>query len=149
MPSLVSMDRAIIAAMRRLADPVSRFALALLYVWFGGLKVIGISPATPLVTALQEITLPVFAPDTFMVLFGLLEVLIGLLFLWPGMERVVLPLMAAHMVTTVLPLVLLPDVVWAGFLVPTLEGQYIIKNVALIALAIGIASRMAVMRRPQ
>jgi hypothetical protein len=31
---------------------------------------------------------------------------------------------------------------WSGFLVPTLEGQYIIKNLVVIAAAIGIAAQL-------
>jgi uncharacterized membrane protein YkgB len=38
------------------------------------------------------------------------------------------------------PLVLVPEYTWQSFLVPTLEGQYIIKNMVIIAVAIGIAS---------
>ncbi len=35
-----------------------------------------------------------------------------------------------------MPLVLLPKVAWVHAFVPTLEGQYIIKNLAIIAVAI-------------
>jgi uncharacterized membrane protein YkgB len=38
------------------------------------------------------------------------------------------------------PLLLVPDMAWNSWLVPTLEGQYIIKNIALIAIAISIAA---------
>ena len=40
-------------------------------------------------------------------------------------------------------LVLLPAVAWQQPFVPTLEGQYIIKNLAIIAVAISIVSQMA------
>jgi hypothetical protein len=53
---------------------------------------------------------------------------IGVLFLIKGAERVVLPLLAIHMVTTFLPLFFLPEVSWQSALVPTLTGQYIIKK---------------------
>jgi uncharacterized membrane protein YkgB len=46
------------------------------------------------------------------------------------------------MVTTFMPLFLIPQETWAGFFVPTLEGQYIIKNFVLIAAAIGIAANL-------
>ena len=45
-----------------------------------------------------------------------------------------------HAITTFAPLVLLPGLVWKSFFVPNLIGQYIIKNLVIIALAIFIAS---------
>lgn len=122
---------------------IGRFALFIIYVWFGALKVLGMSPASQMVLELQHRTLPAFIPDaTFMVAFGLFEVLIGVLFIIPRAERVALVLFAAHMVMTVLPLFFLPHMVWIHWFVPTLEGQYIVKNIALIAIAVGIAARL-------
>ena len=46
------------------------------------------------------------------------------------------------MITTFGPLVLLPTETWDGFMIPTLTGQYIIKNVVIIAIAMGIAARL-------
>jgi hypothetical protein len=46
------------------------------------------------------------------------------------------------MFTTFGPLVLLTEETWQSFLVPTLEGQYIIKNLVIISTAIGIASHL-------
>jgi hypothetical protein len=41
-----------------------------------------------------------------------------------------------------MPLFILPHEVWIRFLVPTLEGQYIIKNVLIIACAITIVAEI-------
>ncbi len=68
--------------------------------------------------------------------------MIGILFLIPRAERVVLPLLAVHMITTAGPLLMLPQETWSAFMVPTLEGQYIIKNVVIIAAAAGIAAHI-------
>jgi hypothetical protein len=78
----------------------------------------------------------------FYLFFAWFEVLIGVLFLIPKMTRVVIPLLFIHMITTFGPLVLLPAETWSGFLVPTLVGQYIIKNLVIIALAMGIAAHL-------
>jgi hypothetical protein len=43
---------------------------------------------------------------------------------------------------TFMPLFIIPDATWSGFLVPTLEGQYIIKNLVVIATAIGIIAHL-------
>lgn len=50
------------------------------------------------------------------------------------------------MIATILPLILLPSIAWSGFLVPTLEGQYIIKNLAIMALAAGVAANLHPMK---
>jgi uncharacterized membrane protein YkgB len=72
---------------------------------------------------------------------SIVECVIGVLFLIPKATRIVIPLLLIHMAVVCTPLVLVPGGVWAGFLVPTLEGQYIIKNLVIIAVAIGIASQ--------
>lgn len=139
---LTSVDQKIIHTCQSSSHWFARFALFLVYFWFGILKVVTESPANPLISSLLERTLPFMSFDTFIVLFGLLEVFIGVLFLMPKATRVAIPLLLFHMVTTVMPLVLLPQVSWAAPFVPTLEGQYMVKNILIIALAIGIASHL-------
>ncbi len=125
-----------------MAEPLSRFGLFVVFFWFGALKVLDLSPASPLVQALFEHTIPVMPFSLFIIIFGVLEMLIGVMFLLRGAERAVIPLLFFHMATTIMPLFLLQSVTWSGFLVPTLEGQYIIKNILIIAAAIGIASHL-------
>lgn len=113
----------------------ARFSLFLVYFWFGILKVFDLSPATPLVNSLQEQTLPFIQAQQFIFLFGLFEVVIGIGFLIPRITKVVFYVFLFHMATTIMPLFVLPQVVWVNLFIPTLEGQYIIKNIVLIALA--------------
>lgn len=122
---------------------LSRIALFLIYFWFGLLKVIGESPASEMVHHLLLKTMPFFPFNSFIVLFGLFEMVIGILFVIPGKERWALILFAIHMVTTILPLFVMAEV-WSKFLVPTLEGQYIVKNIALIACALTIWSSVEI-----
>ena len=122
--------------------PLARFGLFVIFFWFGLLKVVGLSPASGLVQRLFETTIPWMSFATFLVIFGLFEMLIGVLFLIRGVERIVIPLLLIHMITTFMPLFLLPQETWSGFMTPTLEGQYIIKNIALIAAAFGIAAHL-------
>ena len=140
-------DLFVIRICRKLAEPLSRIGLFIVFFWFGALKVVGFSPASPLVQNLFEHTIPIMPFSVFIVLFGLLEMLIGILFLIRGAERAVIPILFFHMATTVLPLFLLTSVTWSGFLVPTLEGQYIIKNILIVAAAIGIAAHLHPLRR--
>ena len=122
--------------------PFARLGLFVVFFWFGALKVVGLSPASGLMQALFEQTINFISFNHFMILFGLFECLIGVLFLFRGFERIVLPLLFLHMLLTFLPLFVLPEATWSGFLVPTLEGQYIIKNLGIIAAAIGIVANL-------
>lgn len=146
--NLASIDHTIIAFCRRISVPLARLGLFTVFFWFGALKVLNQSPASPLVQQLFERTISGISFDSFLILFGLLECLIGILWLIPSMERIVIPLLFIHMVTTAMPLWLLPLTTWSGFLIPTLEGQYIIKNILLIAAAIGVASHLHPLRSP-
>lgn len=142
-----TIDIHLIHFFRKISEPLARFGLLVVFFWFGFLKVVGLSPASPLVEALFEQTIPFMSFGTFIVLFGLLECLIGVLFVLRGAERIVIPLLFLHMITTLGPLVLLPAVAWNGPLIPTLEGQYIIKNIVIIATAVGIAAHLHPIKR--
>ncbi|TAK03681.1 hypothetical protein EPO34_00775 [Patescibacteria group bacterium] len=134
--TFATIDKRVIGIALRFRDSAGFLALGIVYAWFGILKVLGISPTSPLVLALLDKTMPGISPDTFMLAFGAFETVIGLLFLFPVAVRLVVALMAAHMAMTVLPLALLPGMTWTGPFVPTLEGQYILKNLVLLALAL-------------
>lgn len=117
----------------------AHLSLFTVFVWFGFLKVIGISPASGVVLELLTITMPWMPQGPFMIGLGLFEMFLGILFLIPRMERLAIGLLVPHMITTFGPLLLLPELTWQIFgLVPTLEGQYIIKNLVIIALAVTI-----------
>ncbi len=137
-----TVDSGLIAFFRRWSTPMARFGLFVVFFWFGILKVVGLSPASPLVQALFERTIHFMPFNVFLVVFGLFEMLIGILFVIRGAERIVLPLLALHMITTFMPLVLVTGATWQRAFVPTLEGQYIIKNLVLIACAMGIAAQL-------
>ncbi len=139
-------DLHIIALLRRYSFPLARVSLFIVFFWFGALKIAHTSPANPLVDALLSRTLPFLTFEQFIFLFGLYEMLIGITFLVPKLERVAIALLIPHMVTTLLPLILLPKITRQGFLIPTLEGQYIIKNCVIVALAFSIATRLRPMK---
>ncbi len=134
-------DSRILFFLQKISVPFARCALFVVYFWFGLLKVIGMSPASDMVKHLLTITMPFMPFTTFIILFGLFEMLIGILFLFPRFERVAFGLFVLHMITTFLPLFFMSEV-WSTTLVPTLEGQYIIKNLALIGCALSIVTKM-------
>ncbi|MHB8871349.1 MAG: hypothetical protein ACYC5G_02740 [Candidatus Doudnabacteria bacterium] len=126
---------------KKISIPLARFSLFLIYFWFGILKIVSESPANPLVDALLEQTLPFLTFNQFIVCFAIFEMVIGVLFLIPKAQKIVVVLFFLHMITTVLPLFVLVDQTWQSFLTPTLEGQYIIKNLVLIALVVSLISQ--------
>lgn len=142
---LENFDVWFIGVLRKISMPLARVALFVVFFWFGILKIIGTSPANPLVKDLMEATLPFMTFNQFIVLFAIYEMIIGITFLIPRCERLAIALLMPHMVMTILPLFVLPAVTWQGFLTPTLEGQYIIKNLVIIALAVGIAAHLSPM----
>jgi uncharacterized membrane protein YkgB len=139
---LKSFDYVSIAWARRVAVPLARFAIFLVYFWFGLLKVLQMSPASPLVLALLDKTMPFINPDSFLIAFGVIEMVIGLLFIIPKLERLAIFALVLHLITTIMPLFLLPEYAWQGFLTPTLEGQYMIKNILIIACGIFVLSSL-------
>jgi uncharacterized membrane protein YkgB len=139
-------DERFISFLRKFHEPLARLAIFIVYFWFGALKVFGDSPANPLVENLLGRTMPFVSFEQFIVGLGIFEMIIGVAFLVRGFERAAIALLFPHMVTTFMPLVLLPQITWTGFLVPTLEGQYIIKNLLIIALAFGLASNLTPFR---
>lgn len=123
--------------MRRWGEPALRVSLAIIFVWFGILKPFGLSPAGPLVKATVA-WMPFFDPDTWLAIIGWWEVAIGLTFLTRKTSRIAIGLLAMQMVGTFLPLAILPDVTFQpGHFpyAPTIEGQYIIKNLLIISAA--------------
>ncbi|GMU74235.1 MAG: hypothetical protein AMXMBFR44_4320 [Candidatus Campbellbacteria bacterium] len=138
--NIQTVDIRLIRFFREISFPVARVSLFIVFFWFGLLKILGLSPAGELVQALYEETISFVPFATFYVLFGLLEMAIGVLFLFPRAVRVVIPLLLAHMLTTFLPLFFLPEIAWQRWFVPTLEGQYIIKNLVIIATTLFIAA---------
>ena len=126
-------DQVITTQMNRLGIPTLRVALGVVFIWFGGLKVIGGSPAAELVAA----TVYVVPPELFVPILGWWEVIIGVCLLYRPLIRLGILLLFLQMPGTFLPIVLLPDVVFVT--VPhelTVEGQYIIKNLVLIGAAL-------------
>jgi uncharacterized membrane protein YkgB len=142
-------DLKVIAFFKRIHLPLARFSIFLIFFWFGAIKLLGLSPASPLAEALTAQTIGMQYFDTLFVILSLLECLIGVLFLFPKMTRIVIPLLLTHMALVCSPLIILPSYIWQQPFVPTLEGQYIIKNAVVVAVAIGIAASAQPLSKPR
>jgi uncharacterized membrane protein YkgB len=146
--TLEHFDRSVIYFLREYADDISRFALFVIFFWFGILKVFMLSPAGPLVIDLMNVTfLKGIHPETFLAGFGIFEVLISIMILIPRLERITFLVLFFHLCTTVMPLIMLPIHVWDAPLVPNLTGQYIIKNIALLSLGLVLFARLKPMTK--
>ncbi len=126
-------DVAIAGWMNRYGMIFLRYSLAIIFIWFGILKPLGISPAEEIVRK----TVTWIPPDIFVPLLGWWEVAIGVGLLFRPLIRIGLLLLFLQMPGTMLPLILLPDICYTQFPYGlTLEGQYIIKNLILISAGI-------------
>ena len=135
-----ALDRDISALMRRFGVTALRWSLAVIFIWFGALKPLGLSPAAPLVVETVS-WMPLFSPERWLHVIGWWEVAIGVTFLFRPTLRVAIALLALQMGGTFLPLVMLPEVTFQEGrwpFVPTIEGQYIIKNLLIISAALVI-----------
>ncbi|CAN5813652.1 DoxX family protein [soil metagenome] len=134
----VAVDTAITRWMARNGVSILRVALGVVFVWFGALKLVpGMSPAEDLVRA----TVPFLPGEIFLRILGIWEVVIGLGFLTGRALRLTIFLLFLQMPGTLAPVVLLPARVFSVFpLGLTLEGQYIVKNMVLIAAALVIGA---------
>jgi uncharacterized membrane protein YkgB len=101
--------------------------------------VIELSPAQGLIID-TVYWMPFLSPENWVIVIGYWEMLIGLFFLAKKTTFYAMLLLFLQMSGTFMPLVLLPSVTFqdSNYLIPTLEGQYIIKNIIIITSAIVI-----------
>jgi uncharacterized membrane protein YphA (DoxX/SURF4 family) len=113
-----------------------RVALGVNFLWFGVLKFFpDLSPAQTLaLKTIDLLTFGVIPAGVSLVLLATLECAIGLGLISGRLMRLTLLLLAFQMVGAASPLLLFPGEMFNAFpYAPTLEGQYIIKNVVLVS----------------
>ncbi len=126
-------DTVIAGWMSRNGIRMLRWSLGIVFIWYGALKTVGMSPAQELVAR----TVYWFPPEMFIPILGWWEVVIGLGLIIRPLARVAIALLFLQMPGTFLPLILLPDICFTSIpLGLTIEGQYIVKNLVLISAAI-------------
>ena len=138
-----AVDRTITRTLAKAGMPVLRIGLGIVFFWFGILKLFpGLSPAEDLAArTIQTLSGGAIGPSLSLPVLAIWECLIGLGLLVDRFLRATLFLLAVQMLGTLTPLFLFPSETWTHFpFAPTLEGQYIIKNVVLIAGAMVVGS---------
>ena len=141
--SFHAIDAAFIAWMSRHGVPLLRVSLGIVFFWFGVLKFFpGLSPAQTLATNTMNIlTFGMVPPEVAIVTLATWECAIGLGLIAGRFLRATLFLLWLQMAGAITPLVLFPHDCFTRFpYVPTLEGQYIIKNIVLISAGIVIGA---------
>jgi uncharacterized membrane protein YkgB len=129
--------------MARHGVTLARLALGLVFLWFGAIKLVpGWSPAAELAgRTIERLTLGVVTPGVGVPILAAWESLIGVGLLTGRFLRLTLLLLFVQMPGTMMPLFLFPAETFIAFpYAPTLEGQYIIKNVVLISAAIVVGA---------
>ena len=141
--SLEPVDIRITTWMARHGVTLTRLALGVVFLWFGAIKLVpGWSPAADLAArTIEQLSFGVVQPVTGLALLAVWESLIGIGLLTGRLLRLTLLLLFLQMPGTMLPLVFFPSVTFVAFpYSPTLEGQYIIKNLVLVGAAIVIGA---------
>jgi uncharacterized membrane protein YkgB len=129
-------DARLRALMSRYGITVLRVAVAVVFIWFGALKIAGVSPVGELVAR----TVYWVSPGWFVPFLGVWELAVGLGLLLNVVMRLTLLLMFAQLAGTFLVLLILPDVAFVrgNPLLLTTEGEFVVKNLVLLAAGIVI-----------
>lgn len=133
-------DEIIIPSLRRWGVPALRISLATVFIWFGALKILGVSPVADLVAS----TVYWVDPDWLVPALGVVEVLVGLGLALNRWIRAVLLILAVQMAGTFLVFLVLPDLTFqdGNPLKLTVEGEFILKNLVLLAAAMVVGAHL-------
>ncbi len=137
------LDARITSTLARVAVPTLRIALGVVFLWFGVLKFFpNLSPAETLAArTIEQLTFGAVRPDVSLPVLAAWESIIGIGLIVGRGLRGILFLLAVQMVGTFTPLLLFPQETFTAFpFAPTLEGQYIIKNIVLIGAAMVVGA---------
>jgi uncharacterized membrane protein YphA (DoxX/SURF4 family) len=137
------LDAQITHWMARYGILLLRISMGMVFLWFGALKFFpGLSPAAGLATrTIERLTLGLIQPDISILLLAVWETLIGLGLIFGIFMRATLLLLFLQMLGTITPIFLFPQEVFTAFpYAPTLEGQYIFKNMVLISAGLVIGA---------
>jgi uncharacterized membrane protein YkgB len=134
--TLDRIDRKVIGFMSSYAILIIRLSLGIVFVWFGLLKVMGVSPVFDLASHIVY-WLP---SELFVPLLGIWEMAIGVGLLLGKALRVILSLLFLQLAGTFLVLIILPEAAFQGGnpLFLTTEGEFVIKNLVLIAAGLAV-----------
>lgn len=138
-----SADMRITAWMARYGIFLMRVALGVVFFWFGAQKFFpGLSVAEGLAgRTISLLSFDYVSPSISLPVLAAWECAIGLGLIFGKFLRLTLLLLFLQMMGTFLPLVFFPSETWTRFpYAPSLEGQYIIKNLVLLGAGIVVGA---------
>ena len=141
--SFDQLDERIISFMQEYGILFLRVSVGIIFFWFGILKFFPkISSAEMLATeTITKLTFGLVPASVSIIILAAWETIIGIGLIVGKYLRIVLFLLFAQMLGTLTPLVLFSSETFTYFpIVPTLEGQYIIKNLILISAGLVLGS---------
>ena len=118
-----------------------RISIGIIFFWFGFQKFFpGISSAEDIATrTIDVVSFGIVQAPFSMPILATWETLIGLGFLTGKFLRVTVLLLYMQMTGTIFPLFVFPDETFYQIpFIPTIEGQYIIKNIIILSAALVI-----------
>ncbi|MBO1269519.1 DoxX family membrane protein [Arthrobacter cavernae] len=126
-----ALDHSVTQALRPVALPALRVMLGILFLWFGGLKVIGRSPVAGLIGQ----TLPFGNDHLVLLLLGLAELALGALLISGMFIRLSVLASAMHLAGTFSTFAMAPELMFSDGnpLLLTTDGEFVTKNGLLIA----------------
>lgn len=142
-PFTEKIDKKITKWMSQYGILLLRISMGIVFFWFGFLKFFpGISPAEGIaVRTINIITFDLLSSRTILLILAIWESIIGVGLILGIYLREVLLLLFLQMIGTFAPLFFFPAEVFTEIpYAPTLEGQYIIKNIVIVAGAIVIGA---------
>lgn len=129
--------------MARYGVPLLRVTLGIVFLWFGVLKFFpGQSPAEDLaVRTISKLSFDLIPADLSILILAVWECVIGLGLISGRFLRATLFLLFLQMIGTATPILFFPQEVFTTIpYAPTLEGQYIIKNLVLVSAGLVIGA---------
>lgn len=131
-----SFDSFFIDTMQGKGISVLRLSLAVVYIWFGVLKVLGVTPVASLIKA----TYPSFPEPLFMTVLGLWEIAIGIGLVYKMFLRITLALLWLQMAGIFFGFLLSPSLYFlqGNPLLLSINGEFVIKNLVLVAASLVI-----------
>jgi uncharacterized membrane protein YkgB len=144
-------DRSITSWMSKHGLKLLRLSLGIIFFWFGILKFFpGLSPAQDLAkNTIDVLTFGLIPGNVALNILAVWEVLIGIGLITGIYMRVTLLLLFMQLIGTMSPVVIFPELVFTQIpYAPTLEGQYIIKNLIIASAGIVLGATVR-KRRPK
>ncbi|MBQ0734816.1 DoxX family membrane protein [Aquimarina celericrescens] len=120
-----------------------RISIGIVFIWFGVLKFFpNTSPAEIVAQrTMDKVTLGLIPSEINYLILAIIETIFGLFLIGNIFQKMIVTLALGHLIMTFFPILLFPSEVFSGIFIPTLLGQYIIKNLVLFSALLLINQR--------